>query len=239
MSPTPTFTSPSLATSNDNDSYTPIPHNIIENDDFEVPISSNWYHTSSFTNIWLLAGSLLGAVFGIFSAYNYFNTPAYNHLDPYVLTTDSASFTTPPLTTSFFDMFEFYEGGDSKGSAGFQSYVPRETAESVGVAGLRYEDDGHPYITMSTARNSQNRSLPLLSSRLHSLKPLETTSPTLIVISLKSVPTGCGLWPAFWLVNSANEKVWPAEGEIDIVEGVNGITVSKTALHTSAGCDMR
>ena len=38
-------------------------------------------------------------------------------------------------------------------------------------------------------------------------------------------------WPAVWEVG-AN---WPDEGEVDIVEGVNGITPNQATLHTTAG----
>lgn len=32
------------------------------------------------------------------------------------------------------------------------------------------------------------------------------------------VPDGLGLWPAFWLMPDKQEKLWPLEGEIDILE---------------------
>lgn len=32
------------------------------------------------------------------------------------------------------------------------------------------------------------------------------------------VPAGLGLWPAFWLMPDQQEKLWPLEGEIDILE---------------------
>ena len=35
-----------------------------------------------------------------------------------------------------------------------------------------------------------------------------------------------------------DESDWPNNGEIDIVEGINNQSVAKTALHTSAECDM-
>jgi hypothetical protein len=49
------------------------------------------------------------------------------------------------------------------------------------------------------------------------------------------MPTGCGVWPAFWLTDEAN---WPLHGEIDIVESVNYLSTAKTALHSTKGCSM-
>jgi len=48
------------------------------------------------------------------------------------------------------------------------------------------------------------------------------------------MPTGCGTWPAWWLVGPN----WPSGGEIDIIEGVNKGTVDQSTLHTNAGCNM-
>jgi hypothetical protein len=46
------------------------------------------------------------------------------------------------------------------------------------------------------------------------------------------MPTGCGVWPAFWMFG-AN---WPAGGEIDIIEGVNNQYADSVTLHTNPGC---
>jgi hypothetical protein len=50
------------------------------------------------------------------------------------------------------------------------------------------------------------------------------------------MPTGCGLWPAWWSVGG--NKAWPAGGEIDIIEGVNNIGTNQLTLHTSEGCTL-
>lgn len=57
----------------------------------------------------------------------------------------------------------------------------------------------------------------------------------LFILSLEHMPTGCGTWPAFWLVDEAN---WPVNGEIDILEAVNFQTEAKTALHSTKTCVM-
>lgn len=48
------------------------------------------------------------------------------------------------------------------------------------------------------------------------------------------MPTGCGTWPAFWMVGPD----WPTGGEIDILEGVNEQTKNAMTLHTASGCEI-
>mmetsp|Transcript_25085 Transcript_25085/g.52149 ORF Transcript_25085/g.52149 Transcript_25085/m.52149 type:complete len:563 (-) Transcript_25085:168-1856(-) len=57
----------------------------------------------------------------------------------------------------------------------------------------------------------------------------------LFILDVRHMPAGCGVWPAFWLVDEPN---WPVNGEIDIVEGVNYQTEAKTAMHSTRGCKM-
>jgi len=46
------------------------------------------------------------------------------------------------------------------------------------------------------------------------------------------MPTGCGVWPAFWMFGPN----WPLSGEIDIIEGVNNQATNQITLHTAPGC---
>lgn len=48
------------------------------------------------------------------------------------------------------------------------------------------------------------------------------------------MPQGCGTWPAVWELGPD----WPADGEVDIVEGVNDVVPNQSTLHTSPGCTM-
>jgi hypothetical protein len=40
----------------------------------------------------------------------------------------------------------------------------------------------------------------------------------LFIADFQRMPFGCSLWPAYWSLGTGN---WPADGEIDILEGVN------------------
>ena len=50
---------------------------------------------------------------------------------------------------------------------------------------------------------------------------------------VRHMPQGCSTWPAAWEVDEAN---WPADGEVDILEGTNDIEPNQSTLHTSANC---
>jgi beta-glucanase (GH16 family) len=50
-----------------------------------------------------------------------------------------------------------------------------------------------------------------------------------------ALPTGSGLWPAFWMLGSNISSVgWPACGEIDVMEHVNSNNVAHGTIHWQA-----
>lgn len=49
------------------------------------------------------------------------------------------------------------------------------------------------------------------------------------------MPTGKGLWPAFWSYGPN----WPNSGEIDILEGIWTMNYNQISLHTREGCAMQ
>ena len=56
----------------------------------------------------------------------------------------------------------------------------------------------------------------------------------LFIYDIDHMPTGPGSWPAFWACGDN----WPNNGEIDILEGVDGGASNHMALHTNQGCRM-
>ncbi|KAK4629288.1 putative endo-1,3(4)-beta-glucanase [Fulvia fulva] len=59
-----------------------------------------------------------------------------------------------------------------------------------------------------------------------------TYNHALFIIDLNHIPTGCGTWPAYWLLGPD----WPATGEIDIIEGIHYDTENSVTMHSSPGC---
>jgi hypothetical protein len=55
----------------------------------------------------------------------------------------------------------------------------------------------------------------------------------LAILDAVHMPYGCGTWPAWWTTDVPN---WPHNGEIDILEGVNGYVRNQASLHTAVGC---
>ncbi|KAJ3316079.1 hypothetical protein HDV04_000288 [Boothiomyces sp. JEL0838] len=62
----------------------------------------------------------------------------------------------------------------------------------------------------------------------------QTFTGGLVLIDSTHLPSGCGTWPSFWTLGSN----WPNNGEIDIMEGINGHGNNTVSLHTSSGCTM-
>ncbi|KAL0562771.1 hypothetical protein V5O48_019308, partial [Marasmius crinis-equi] len=55
---------------------------------------------------------------------------------------------------------------------------------------------------------------------------------SLWIIDLRHIPYGCSVWPAFW----SKGPLWPDNGEIDIIEGINNMAANQMALHSLQGC---
>jgi len=129
---------------------------------------------------------------------------------------------------TFFDNYEFYDGPDSLGSAGYNNYVSKKRATELNIANITRKD-GETFVFMSSTPTEKG---PRESVRLEGKTRYDRG---LFILDLRHMPAGCGVWPAWWLTD---EAAWPDNGEIDIVEGINYQTVAKTALHTSDRCSM-
>lgn len=118
--------------------------------------------------------------------------------------------------SDFFSYYDFFDGPDSIGSAGYQTYVSRKKAEEIDIAST---------ITEKNVMTGQNEEFVYMSSTpteegLRDSVRLEGKTRFnrgLFILDVRHMPDGCGVWPAFWLTD---EAVWPDNGEVDILEGV-------------------
>mmetsp|Transcript_22741 Transcript_22741/g.56190 ORF Transcript_22741/g.56190 Transcript_22741/m.56190 type:complete len:445 (-) Transcript_22741:90-1424(-) len=132
----------------------------------------------------------------------------------------------------FFNYYDFFDGADSIGSGGYNTYVSKKRANQLGlIEFLKDRTSGKESVYLETAAGAYEGGFRE-SIRLEGKRRFDRG---LFLLDVEHMPTGCGVWPAFWLTD---ESVWPDNGEIDILEGINTQTKAKTALHTSAECSM-
>jgi hypothetical protein len=129
---------------------------------------------------------------------------------------------------SFIESFEFLDGPDSLGSAGFNTYVGYERAKAFNLFNVT-NDNGVDYVYISSQPTKQGLRESIRLEGKHRY------NSGLFILDVDHTPAGCGIWPAFWLTD---ETDWPKNGEIDILEGINTQRTAKTALHTSESCSM-
>nr|ODN96107.1 hypothetical protein L204_03798 [Cryptococcus depauperatus CBS 7855] len=129
--------------------------------------------------------------------------------------------------TDFFDAFDWKTFDDP--THGRVNYIDLPTAQSQN---LSWADESTFVLRGDAFKQVQSGSRGRDSVRIHSK---DTFGDGLLVIDATHMPQGCGTWPAFW---TCNRDDWPAGGEIDIVEGVNGQGHNLGSLHTTQGCFM-
>lgn len=134
----------------------------------------------------------------------------------------------------FFDKWEFFHEADP--SNGLVDYVDYDAAVHSHMVGASANEVfmSADTVTVLDSTNDLTGGKGRRSLRLESFKTFQSG---LFVIQVKHIPTGCGIWPAFWLFGADRSHEWPAWGEYDLIEGVHEATVVQTALHTSQGCN--
>ena len=137
------------------------------------------------------------------------------------------------LGASFLDYYDFYEGADSLGSAGYNTYVNKQRAMELGLVQVLKDDEKESSMTSILLQSAPTADGPRESIRLEGKTRYQDRG--LFLLDLDHMPTGCGVWPAVWLTD---EGAWPNHGEVDFVEGIYDLSVTKTALHTSDQCSM-
>ncbi|KAK6005513.1 hypothetical protein QM012_007155 [Aureobasidium pullulans] len=129
---------------------------------------------------------------------------------------------------TFFDGFDFFEGTNDP-THGSVNYTSRLVAAPSKMIGVVINNDGSApsaYIGVDSTTITAHRPSVRLTGKT------SYSSHVLVIADIKHMPSGCGVWPALWMVGPN----WPSSGEIDIVEQVNGHDYNTATLHTSSNC---
>jgi hypothetical protein len=104
---------------------------------------------------------------------------------------------------NFFDQFNFFTGADP--TNGHVQYVDRAVALQSGYTTTA---NGAARMSVDTTNN-----WPLGGKGRPAVRLISNNSYThgMFVADIKHMPTGCGTWPAYWLLGA---DPWPTFGEI-------------------------
>ncbi|KAF2217904.1 glycoside hydrolase family 16 protein, partial [Cercospora zeae-maydis SCOH1-5] len=140
--------------------------------------------------------------------------------------------------SGFFDKFTFYDRYDP--TYGHVKYVNRSVALTNGYA-YHSTTNNSAVIKPDTINKWPPGNLPngqFLPGRPSvRLESFNTYYHGLFIFDATHVPTGCGTWPAYWLLGPS----WPANGEIGksyIIEGVHNSETNTMSLHSSPNCSI-
>mmetsp|Transcript_84535 Transcript_84535/g.217769 ORF Transcript_84535/g.217769 Transcript_84535/m.217769 type:complete len:553 (+) Transcript_84535:87-1745(+) len=130
------------------------------------------------------------------------------------------------MSPDFFSRWSFFTQPDPTHGAVF--YYDQNTATAQGMITATADRIymGADMISAGISRGSVR------------IESKEAFNAGLFVITLDHMPSGCGMWPAFWMFGHDDTHDWPVWGEFDIIEGVHRATKVSTTLHTGPGCDM-
>ncbi|KIP06882.1 glycoside hydrolase family 16 protein [Phlebiopsis gigantea 11061_1 CR5-6] len=128
--------------------------------------------------------------------------------------------------SSFFDDWDFYGHWDDLNNGNI-IYVNQSDSASLAYV----TPSGNAVIKIDNTTTVPNND-PRNSVRITTKDFFEIG--TIWIMDVVHAPYGCSVWPSIWTKGT----LWPEEGEIDIIEGVNLMTYNQMALHTGVDCTM-
>ncbi|GAM89285.1 hypothetical protein ANO11243_073220 [Dothideomycetidae sp. 11243] len=133
---------------------------------------------------------------------------------------------------SFLDHFTFFTATDP--TSGFVQYVSQDEAMNSSLIGLRSHAHSNNSLYIGVDANTTLSSSGPGRKSIR-LQGKESFTHGLLTLDVYHAPTGCGTWPALWMVHEGG--AYPGTtGEIDIFEAVNNATQNSVTLHTDQGC---
>ncbi|KAF9463730.1 concanavalin A-like lectin/glucanase domain-containing protein [Collybia nuda] len=132
---------------------------------------------------------------------------------------------------TFFDGWDYWGDIDNT-TWGNVTYLDRTNATTTRLTYVN--DAGHAIVRVDNTTT-------ILDAPLVHRESIRLTSKeaygvgTVWIIDAVHIPYGCSVWPSFWTLG-VGEQEWPANGEIDIIEGINMMNHNQIALHSRPGC---
>jgi len=132
---------------------------------------------------------------------------------------------------TFFEKFTFVTQDDVHGA---HQFTTREEAEKEGVISTK---NGRAQLRFGGLREPSydGEAWKRYSVNIHTNEAWHPKPGFIAVLHYTHLPHGCGIWPSFWAMNS--DKVWPAGGELDILEFANN-EQNKVTFHMGGKCKL-
>ncbi|KAI1264204.1 glycoside hydrolase family 16 protein [Xylariaceae sp. FL1019] len=129
------------------------------------------------------------------------------------------------------DSFTFFTGDDP--SNGFVDYQSREDALAMDLVSVDENNRVKLGVDSINTYATSDKGRP--SVRITSK---DDFTHGLFIADFAHMPgSSCGTWPAFWAFNDQDDgTLWPAGGEVDIIEGANTAQRNLFSAHTEPGC---
>ncbi|WVF71645.1 hypothetical protein IAT40_006453 [Kwoniella sp. CBS 6097] len=121
----------------------------------------------------------------------------------------------------FYNGFDYFTADDP--TAGYVNYVSKSAAQKEGLVDVQ---SGNTFLMRADSSNiptGRGRDSIRITSK-------DQFADGVYILDLNHMPVGCGTWPAFWTVT---KNGWPKGGEIDILEGANGLPSSTSAAYNA------
>jgi beta-glucanase (GH16 family) len=117
--------------------------------------------------------------------------------------------------------------GDWRYQTGYGVFGNGEVEDMTRSAG-NVHLDGHGELDITALRQGSTWTSGRVQTRKAFTPPAGGELRVVAVLKQPEVPDALGYWPAFWMLG---QGTWPAHGEMDILEDVNGLSQHSGALH--------